>query len=153
MDDPKEFQKKFQDIIDKQFGSREAFLAWQLVMLSMNGQPCDLTFYKRKPMFDVTIHQRLVLAMMYGAGPQKLTELLNDLRLTNGESVAIGEIWTVHPMPQGGFKKGELEAVDLKRGDEKYGPNGETLRQMIRDTYHCTTTEEEDEYLRRYIAS
>ena len=153
MDNPQEFQKRFQEVVNKEFGSREAFLAWQIVMLSMSGQPCDLTFYKRKPMLDVKIDQRLVLAMMYGAGPEKIAELLNDLRLTNGQTVAIREIWTVHPMPHNGFKKGELESVDIKCGEEKYGPNGETLRQMIRDTYHCEAKEEEDNYLRRYIAS
>jgi hypothetical protein len=145
--------KQFQQVLTKTFGSREGHLAWQLAELSSTGQPCDITFYKREPMLDVKIDQRLFLALSYGAGAKKLAELLNNLKLTNGESISWGEIWTVNPMPKDGFTEAELRAVDLAQAEEKVGPNGETLRQMIRDTYHCTTKEEEDKYLRRFIAS
>lgn len=47
----------------------------------------------------------------------------------------------------------ELQAVDLFRAEEGVGPNGEKLRKMIGDTYHCASKEEEDYYLRRFIAS
>ena len=56
-------------------------------------------------------------------------------------------------MPAEGFQDGELEAVDLTSAEEKVGPNGETLRRMISETYHCSSREEEDEYLRRFISS
>ncbi len=124
-----------------------------LIMLSTSGQPCDLTFFKRKPMLDVVIDQQLALALMYGAGPSKLGEMLSNLKLSNGQTVSMGKIWTIHPMPKGGFSKEELEAVDLAQGEKKWGPDGETLRKMIRDTYHCKNKEEEDYYLRRFIAS
>jgi len=56
-------------------------------------------------------------------------------------------------MPVKGFTKEELAAVDLTEAEEAMGPKGETLREMIRQSYHCTTKEEEDKYLRRFIAS
>ena len=139
--------------VEEQFGSRTAFLGYQLVMLSTMGQPCDVTFYKKEPVLDVKIDQQLGLALMYGAGATKLKELLENIPLSNGARVSINEIWTVHPMPLGGISDEELAAVDLTDGEEKVGPNGETLRQMIRETYHCKSTAEEDVYLRRYIAS
>ena len=56
-------------------------------------------------------------------------------------------------MPVGGFSEEELENVNLSQAEEKSGPNGEPLRKMIRDTYHCNTREEEDRFLRRFIVS
>lgn len=43
---------------------------------------------------------------------------------------------------RGSFYKKDLEAVDLLKAEEKVGPNGETLRKMISDIYHCKTREE-----------
>ncbi len=134
-------------------GSREGHLAYQLITLSTFGQPCDVTFYDRKPLIDVRVDQQLGLAMMYGAGPKKLQDLLTKIKFSDGTKANFGEIWTVNPMPKGGVTKEELAAVSLAKAEEKVGPNGETLRKMISDTYHCTSTEEEDRYLRRFIAS
>jgi len=128
-------------------------LAHMLMTLSMSGQPCDLTFMKRKPLIDVVIHDRLALAMMYGAGPKKMLELFNDIRLKSGESVSISETWSIFPMPKNGFTQAELDAVDMAGGEQVAGPKGETVRQMIKNVYHCTSPEEEEKYLRRYLAS
>ncbi|MBA7693040.1 hypothetical protein ES703_101615 [subsurface metagenome] len=56
-------------------------------------------------------------------------------------------------MPKGGFTEDELAIVDLAKAEENVGPNGETLRKMISDTYHCQSRDEEDQFLRRFIAS
>ena len=45
---PEYVQSKMMEL----FGSREGHLAWQLITLSEFGQPCDVTFYNRKPIFD-----------------------------------------------------------------------------------------------------
>lgn len=140
-------------LLEAQFGSRETFLAHQLVMLSMSGQPCDITFYDRKPMINVKVDQKIGLALMYGAGEKKIQEIFNRIRFSGGGEASIGEIWTVNPMPCDGISQDELNAADLAAGDEHVGPNGETLREMIKNTYHCTTKEEEDYYLRRFVAS
>lgn len=139
--------------LEEQFGSRYGFLGHQLIMLSMMGQPCDVTFYKKKPALNVKIDQKINIALMYGAGAVKLKEMLESIELSNGDRVSISEIWTINPMPEGGFSEEELAAVDLSEGEEKVGPNGETLRKMISETYHCNSTAEEDQFLRRFIAS
>ena len=138
--------------ITEQFGSRESFLGYTLVTLSMSGQPCDITFYK-KPLLDVTVHERLSLALAYGAGAKKLQDMLSNIKVSDGSTVNLMEVWTVNPMPKSGISEEDLKAVDLAKGDEKVGPHGETLRKMISDTYHCKTKEEEDHFLRRFIAS
>ncbi len=135
------------------FGSREAFIANQLLTLSISGQPCDVTFYNRKPAIDVNIDPRIHIALMYGAGAKKLQEILMNIKLSNGDIISIEEIWTINPMPKGGISQKELDQVDMSKAEEKIGPNGETLRKMINDTYHCSTKEEENYYLRRFIAS
>jgi len=56
-------------------------------------------------------------------------------------------------MPVGGLSEKELAAVDLGEGEQRFGPNGETLREMIRNVYHCKTNDEEELFLRRYLAS
>lgn len=140
-------------LMEKTFGSRMGFLGYQILTLSMTGQLCDLTFFSKSPAIDVKIDQQINLALIYGAGAEKLKEKLDNIKLSNGDIVSISEIWTINPMPQGGFSKEELEAVDLRKAEEKDGPNGETLRKMISDTYHCKTKEDENYYLRRFIAS
>lgn len=135
------------------YGSREAFLGNQLITLSMSGQPCDVTFYDRKPAIDVKIDPKISIALMYGAGAKKLNEILMNMKLSNGDVVSIEEIWTINPIPKGGISQEELDQVDMSKAEEKVGPNGETLRKMISDTYHCSNGEEENHYLRRFIAS
>jgi hypothetical protein len=139
--------------LEKAFGSRESFWGFELITLSQTGQPFDVTFYDRKPILEVTLGPKLFSAIAYGAGPKKLAELLNHLEFSDGTVAAFGQIWTIHPMPKGGFSEAELAAVDLSHGEERLGPNGETLREMIRNTYQCASTEEEDHFFRRYLAS
>ena len=134
--------------------SHEVFLGHQLMTLSMLGQPCDITFLKKKPaVLEVVIDPQLYLAVAYGAGAAKLVEKLKNIKLSNGAVVSIEDIWTVNPMPKGGLTKEQLDAVDLAEAEEQVGPNGETLRKMISDTYHCQNKAEEDHYLRTFIAS
>ena len=140
-------------MIEKEFGSRLGFIGHQILMLSITGQPCDITFYEKPSIIDVEINQQIHLALMYGAGGDKFKEMLEHIKLSNGDVINIVDIWTINPVPKGGFTKEELQAVDLSKAEEKVGPNGETLRKMIKDTYHCKTREEEDSYLRRFIAS
>ena len=135
------------------FGSREALLGSQLVHLSMSGQPCDITFRNRPPAIDVVVDQRIHIALMYGAGARKLDELLTDIGLSDGQCCRLDEIWTINPMPKGGFSADELEAVDMSHAEDRVGPRGETLRKIICDTYHCKRREEEDAFIRRYLAS
>jgi hypothetical protein len=146
---PEYVQSKMMEL----FGSREGHLAWQLITLSEFGQPCDVTFYNRKPIFDVRVSERISTALMYGAGAAKLQELLSRIEFSDGTTASFGEIWTINPMPKGGILQADLDAVDMSKGEQKVGSQGETMRQIIRETYHCASREEEDRLLRRFIAS
>lgn len=139
--------------IMSELGSHIEFVADRLFKLSMTGQPCDVTFYRRKPALDVVIDQKLNIAMMYGAGVTKMMEMLSSINLSNGEKINIRDIWTLNPMPKGGLSNEQLASIDLSEGEERIGPNGETTRKMISDTYHCSSKEEEDFFLRRFLAS
>jgi hypothetical protein len=108
--------------------------------------------FLKNPAISVKIDQKIDIALSYGAGANKLKELLKNIHLSNGDVVSFNEIWTINPMPENGFTDEKLQSVDMSEAEEKVGPNGETLRKMIADTYHCKT-KEEDYYLRRFIAS
>ncbi|MEJ0050159.1 MAG: hypothetical protein WDN02_02900 [Methylovirgula sp.] len=145
---PQEAMKR----LEQHFGSREAMLTHTLTMLSTSGQPADVTFYLHKPLLDVRVGTKLGAARLYGL-ESHVPRLLRRIEFSNGAVASSAEIWTVNPMPMGGFSPEELAAVDLSEGDKPTGPQGETLRQMIRETYHCTSREETDYFLRRWIAS
>lgn len=138
--------------LEQHFGSREGMLTHTLTMLSTSGQPTDVTFYRRKPLVNVRVSTKLGAARLYGL-ESRLLRLLRRIEFSNGAVAGLGEIWTVNPMPMEGFTQEELDAVDLAQADERMGPGGETLRKMIRKTYHCKDRAEVDYYLRRWIAS
>jgi hypothetical protein len=135
------------------FGDGRGLVAQILLDLSLSGQPCDVTFLDRPAALDVVIDQKIGLALMYGAGAKKLQEMLEEILLSNGDVVSFGKIWMILPMPVGGISKNDLAAVDLSDGEERFGPKGETIREMIRNLYHCKSREEEEDCLRRYLAS
>lgn len=139
--------------LEKHFGGPAGILGNMIITLSTSGQPCDVTFLRKEPALNVKIDEKISVALMYGAGAKKLREMLGNIRLSNGDVVSFDEIWMVFPMPSEGFTDEELEAVDLADGDEVWGPNGETVREMIHNVYHCKTKGEEEKYLRRYLAS
>lgn len=138
--------------LEQHFGDRVGMLTHTLTMLSTSGQPADVTFYKRKPIVDVRVSVKLGAARLYGL-EDHVPRVLKRIEFSNGMTASIGEIWTVHPMPMDGFTQVELDDVDLSEGDAQVGPGGETLRKMIRETYHCKSNKETDYYLRRFIAS
>jgi hypothetical protein len=47
----------------------------------------------------------------------------------------------------------DISDVDLAQGAQIVGLNGETAREIIRQTYHCRSRAEEDFILTRWIAS
>jgi hypothetical protein len=139
--------------LTEQFGVGRGLRAYQLATLSLTGQPCDVSFIeKKRAAVDVTIDQRISLALKNGAGPEERRKIFSEIRLSDRQVVALAEIWLVLPMPPGGFSKEELAAVDLSDGDQKSGPNGETVREIVRNFYRCESGEEEDRFLRRFLA-
>lgn len=145
---PQEAMKR----LDEHFGGREGMLIHTLTMLSTSGQPTDVTFYRRKPLLDVRVSTKLGAARLYGL-ESHVSRLMRRIEFSNGAVASLDEIWTVNPMPIGGFTAEELAAVDLSEAEQRIGPQGETMRKMIRKTYHCKSWKETDIYLRRWIAS
>ena len=138
--------------LEQHFSSREGMLTHALTVLSTSGQPTDVTFYRRRPLLDVKVSTKIGAARLYGL-ESHLPRLLKRIEFSNGAVVSLGEIWTINPMPMRGFSAEELASVDLSQGEERHGPRGETLRKMIRKTYHCKSLKETDYFLRRWIAS
>lgn len=138
--------------LEQHFGSREAMLTHNLTVLSSSGQPADVTFYRRKPLINVQISTKIAAARLYGLGSQ-LPRILKRIEFSDGATASLAEIWNINPMPAEGFTDEDLAAVDLADGEKRYGPNGETLRKMIREMYQCKSREETDFYLRRWLAS
>jgi hypothetical protein len=138
--------------LEQHFGDREGMLTHTLTLLSTSGQPTDVTFYRRKPILDVRVSAKLGAARLYGL-ESHVPRILRRIEFSNGMVANLSEIWTINPMPMGGFTEDELDGVDLSEGEQQAGPQGETIRKMIRKTYHCKSNKETDYYLRRWIAS
>ncbi len=143
--------------VTEEFGSREGLLFHTLYTLAMTGQPCDVCLVNKKPFLDVKIDPDFVYALMYGAGAATLAEMLNNITLTGGGStggtVTFKEIWTINPMPHEGFTEEQLSSVDITKADKPSGFGGETLKEMIKNTYHCENEKEIERFVRRFIAS
>ncbi|MFC0130609.1 hypothetical protein [Ralstonia solanacearum] len=138
--------------LEEHFGDREGMLAHTLTVLSMSGQPTDVTFYKRKPIVNVRVSAKVGAARLYGL-EDHIPRIMRRIEFSNGMVASLSEIWTINPMPVDGFTQEELDNVDLSAGEQQAGPRGETIRKMIRETYHCKSNKETDYYLRRWIAS
>jgi hypothetical protein len=134
------------------FGSARGLLAWTLLTLAETGQPADVTYYQRKPSLNVTIDAKLACVLLYGGGAKALQNALQRIALSDGTEVAFAEIWTVNPMPVGGLSEAALAAADISEGNLVIAENGATMRQVIRETHHCTAPAEEEFYLRRFAA-
>lgn len=156
MRNDKEFKRGLRRLKEV-FGDRVSMLFHQLHNLAISGQPCDICTYSGKRYLDVKVDGKFVLAIMYGAGPRKLAEMLKEIKLSKKghptEKVSIEDIWAINPMPIAGFSKDELDKVDMSKGEEKWGSEGQTLREMIRNEYHCKDENEVDNFLRRFLAS
>jgi hypothetical protein len=151
--DPIDDNQNLMEEIGRLKPDRIPLLGRQILDLSLSDQPCDFTFLNREPVLDAKISPLVSVALLHAAGPEKLNEVLENVPLSNGQMIGISEIWVIFPMPKGGISKDELGAVDLSDGEEEIGTHAETIREVIRHAYHCKSEEEEDRYLRRFLAS
>jgi hypothetical protein len=134
------------------FGTRDEFLLWQLAHYARTGQTFDVTFFDREPILEVTLDQAFAYELINGSR-RGLRRLCNRIRFSDGTIVPITSIRTLNYIPHGGIDNETLSGVNLVRAEVRAGPNGETAREMIRDTYRCASTAEEDFFVRRWIAS
>lgn len=139
------------------FPTREAHLLFQLEWYAEHGQAFDATFYTREPILEVTLDcgyaNQFLSALRQGHGPRRWRVLLDEVAFSDGTIASADEIWTLNYMPRGGFDSATLDGVDMAQAEVKAGNQGETVRQIIRETYRCCSTAEEDYFIRRWIAS
>jgi hypothetical protein len=90
---------------------------------------------------------------MSGAVPEMLQQTLNHIHFSNCETVRFNEIFLIVPMLVGGVPEAAMAVVDLSEGDDVAGLEGKTMRDWIREVYHCETPEEVEHLPRHYFAS
>jgi hypothetical protein len=112
----------------------------------------DATFYGREPSLNVTLAQdfayEFMAALNYGQ-EDRLKQLCQRIRFSDGTSIGLAGIWTLNYMPH----TFDISDVDLSEGEQRIGDRGETMREIIRNTYRCRSRAEEDYFLTRFIAS
>jgi hypothetical protein len=131
---------------EKIFGSRFEFLLFQIGFYAEHPhQRFDVTFYDREPLLEVALTKDF--ARKWRAGRRKA--LINRIVFSDGTIVSATEIWTLNPMP----RDLDIANVDLAQGEQVGAANGETIREVIRNTYRCKSRAEEDFFLARWIVS
>ena len=136
----------------EQFPTRERFMLWQLAHYASTGQTFDATFYGREPSLEVTLTQEFAYAFMDALASERTSDLSRLIRrvcFSDGTSIGMTGIWTLNYMP----RDLDISNVDLSPGEQRIGDQGETMREIISNTYRCRSRAEEDYFLARFIAS
>lgn len=148
---------KLKQELENKYGGRSGFVFNMLQHLALTRQPCDICTFSGQRYLDATIRGEFLYALMYGAGAQKIAEMLTHIEIQprNGSvaEVSFNDIWVINPMPKEGFTEKELNSVDMSEADAIAGPNGETIREMIRNSYKPKDEQELEYFVRRFIAS
>jgi hypothetical protein len=123
-------------------------------------QEFDVTFFRREPILNVHLDQgfaRKLIAALECSELDKcvrrLKALLPRIVFSDGTVVDIDDVWTINYMPRDSITIAQLDSADIAEAEMKAGYGGEIVRQMIRETYRCTSAAEEDWFVRRWIAS
>ena len=152
-----EERKSIEAAIKKRFGGTEGFMLYTLVMSAIAEQPVDITTHSGKRFLEVTIDPSFIYPFMYGAGPKRIATVMEEIRVKDRQrhksTVSFNDIWIIMPMPKEGFSEDALKTIDLSGVDTIDPSTGESIRDMIRKSYHCKDEAEVDYFLRRYIAS
>jgi hypothetical protein len=138
--------------LDELFPSREHHLLWKLEHFARTGQTFDATFFDREPVLEVTLAQEfafeLLQALSWGS-PEQIEQLCQRIRFSDGSNISLAGIWALNYMPP----NLHISGVDLSEGDRRIGNRGETMREMISNSYRCRSRAEKDLFLARFIAS
>jgi hypothetical protein len=129
---------------------------WQLAHYANHPQQAfDVTFYDREPILEVTLAEHWAgefsVALEYGT-TERYNKLLNRVIFSDGTAATFESIGGLNFMPPN-LKHLNLNHVDLVQGEDAAGFGGETVRQIIRETYRCRSRAEENYFLARWIAS
>ena len=140
--------------LQRTFGNRANHLFMQLSWYAEHPHTqFDATFSNREPILEVTLDKsyarNLCTALVYDQGIPRLKELFDHVRFSDGTAARMSEIWTLNYMPD----DLDVSDVDMTRAEEIIGLEGETLRKIIHNTYHCRSRAEENHFIARWIAS
>ena len=122
--------------LNEVFPTREGHLLWQLAHYASTGQTFDATFYGREPSLEVTLTQEFAYAFMDALASERTSDLSRLIRrvcFSDGTNIGVAGIWTLNYMP----RDLDISDVDLSPGEQRIGDQGETMREMISNTYRC----------------
>ena len=143
--------------LDKRFGGREGFVLHALVISAASGQPTYITTYSGKRFLEVTVDPSFIYPFMYGAGPKRIATVMEEIKVRDRQgrksTVSFNDIWIILPIPKEGLSEEVLKAVNISDGDKVDPSTGESIREMVRKSYHCKDEAEVEYFLRRYLAS
>jgi hypothetical protein len=146
--------------MDTLFPTRLSHMMFQLEHYARTLQKFDVTFYQREPILDVQLdrdfaHEFVAASTCWRRNEyvRRLQALIQRVVFSDGTKVHVDDIWTINYMPSDGITIVQLDSADIAEAEMKAGYGGETIRQMIRETYRCSSTAEEDWFVRRWIAS
>jgi hypothetical protein len=138
--------------LDEIFPTRECSLLLQLAHYAATGQTFDATFYGREPSLEVTLTQEFAFEFLNAVAGERaddINRLCRRIKFSDGTSISLSGIWTLNYMP----RDLDISDVDLSQGEQRIGDQGETMREIICNTYRCQSRAEEDFFLARFIAS
>src|SRR5262249_36047626 len=138
--------------MDEIFPTRLDHLLIQLRHFAENGTRFDATFYDREPILDVSLNRefgRTFNTALAHWKRDKFARLLQRILLSDGTVASIEQLSVLVPMPPGGITIAMLDDADLALAEAIAGPNGETMREMIRNAYRCVSPAELDWHVRR----
>jgi hypothetical protein len=134
------------------FPSRKYHLLWQLAHYAATGQTFDVTFFGREPSLEVTLTQEFAFEFLLAVADGRVDDinrLCRKVCFSDGSSISLPGIWTINYMP----RDLDISGVDLSEGEQRIGEQGETMREVISNTYRCRSRAEENFFLARFIAS
>jgi hypothetical protein len=137
------------------FPSRSSHLLLQLQHYAQSAQRFDVTFLDREPVLDVHLNKefaRQLNVALRAKNAKLIAKLLDHLHLSDGTTVSADSVWTLNYVAPD-ITIAQMEGADVAEAELPAGPNGETVREMIRAVYHCASAAEEDWFVRRFIAS
>jgi len=121
----------------------EFYLLSVLVEVSNNNQSFDIMLFDAKPMLNMSLSESCIKTL-------DKKDLPASIELKDGCIIETSSIIDIIIMNESSLSdKGE---VDLSKGNMDI-EDGLTLRDFIREGYHCLNVIEEDSFLRRYLLS
>ena len=145
-------------MIRDEFTSRQKQIFDQLCNVSSLKQPTDICITSGEPFLDVIVDVFFLKGLNDMADAESFENFINNIQLLSKDNKEVGtvaftDICAVYPIPYSGISDEAMANVDMDEGDEEYGRDGETLRELIKINYKCKNDEETEKFLRRYLAS